>query len=218
MTRSKTTTMLSTARQSTETVQSAGAITRIGILDAAASIIVEQGYEACTMRAVAARVNIKAGSLYYHFASKEVLMEEIINLGIQQLFDRVTEAVGKVASDAPFMRKLEAAVATHLDGLVGEDRKLQVHEHFPPALKRRSRRIREKYAKLWVQLFAEGVARKEIDADIDLEALALYFLGSLNRVPVWLKSSGRTSGAIADLATRVLMRGVGVGPRRLQRG
>ena len=210
--------MLNTAKHQTEPGQTSGAATRIHILDAAASIIVEQGYEACTMRAVAARVNIKAGSLYYHFASKEVMMEEIINLGIQQLFDRVTAAVGAVARDAPFMRKLEAAVATHLDGLVGEDKKLQVHEHFPPALKRRSRRIRERYARLWVQLFTEGVARKEIDPALDLEALALYFLGSLNRVPVWLKASGRTSAAIADLATRVLMRGVGVGPRRGQRG
>ena len=210
----KRATRLTAAKHPTEAGLSSGAATRICILDAAASIIVEKGYEACTMRAVAARVNIKAGSLYYHFASKEVLMEEIINLGIQQLFDRVTAAVGAVASNAPFIRKLEAAVATHIDGLVGEDKKLQVHEHFPPALKRRSRRIREKYAKLWVQLFAEGVARREIDPDIDLEALVLYFLGSLNRVPVWLRASGRSSAAIIDLATRILIRGVGVGPRR----
>ena len=47
------------------------------ILDAAADIIVRQGYDACTMRAVAALVDMKAGSLYYHFKSKDEIVEEI---------------------------------------------------------------------------------------------------------------------------------------------
>ena len=64
--------------------------------------------------------------------------------GIPQLLDRVTEAVGTVASDVPFMRKLEVVVSTHLDELVGDDRKRRVHEHFPTALERRRRHIKRR--------------------------------------------------------------------------
>ena len=76
--------------------------TRTEILEAAASIIVESGYEGCTMRAVAARVNMKAGSLYYHFPSKEDIVGEILNLGIEDLYESVQAELSRTPADATF--------------------------------------------------------------------------------------------------------------------
>lgn len=179
------------------------------ILDAAAEIIVRQGYEACTMRAVATIVDMKAGSLYYHFKSKDEIVEEILNQGIETLFEFVSDTVRSFPREASFVEKIEAAVRAHLSSMVGKDRKfMHVYEHLPPIIKRRSRRMREKYAQLWHGLFAEGVAAGDVDAGIDLKLLVPYVLGGLNRVPEWIHASGASCDAVVDLATATLLNGI----------
>lgn len=179
------------------------------ILDAAAEIIVRQGYEACTMRAVANMVDMKAGSLYYHFKSKDEIVEEILNQGIETLFEFVSDTVRNFSREAPFVEKITAAVRAHVSSMVGKDRKfMHVYEHLPPIIKRRSRRMREKYAMLWHGLFAEGLTDGNVSSDVDLKLLVPYFLGGLNRVPEWIHVSGASSDAIADLATSILLKGI----------
>ncbi len=179
------------------------------ILDAAAEIIVRQGYEACTMRAVAALVDMKAGSLYYHFKSKDEIVEEILNQGIETLYDFVQETIRKLPQEAPFAERVEAAVRAHISSMVGKDRKyMHVYEHLPPIIKRRSRKMREKYAHLWHELFAGGVAGGDVDPGTDLGILVPYFLGGLNRVPEWIRASGAGSDAVASLATATVLKGI----------
>ncbi|WP_336812997.1 TetR/AcrR family transcriptional regulator [Bosea sp. MMO-172] len=181
------------------------------ILNAAAEIIVRQGYEACTMRAVAALVDMKAGSLYYHFKSKDEIVEEILNQGIETLFEFVQDTIRNLPAEAPFAEKVSAAVGAHLSSMVGKDRTfMHVYEHLPPVIKRRSRKMREKYAQLWRDLFAAGVDGGEVDPAIDLAIVIPYFLGGLNRVPEWIRASGATSDTVTTLATTMLLRGVGL--------
>jgi AcrR family transcriptional regulator len=183
---------------------------RAAILDAAAEIIVRQGYDACTMRAVAALVDMKAGSLYYHFKSKDEIVEEILNQGIETLYTRVAETIRSLPQEAPFAERLLAAVQVHISSLVGKDQKyMHVYEHLPPTIKRRSRKMREKYAQLWHGLFADGVASGETADGHDLSLLVPYFLGGLNRVPEWSRASGASSEQIAALAVATLLDGIG---------
>ena len=182
------------------------------ILAAAAEIIVRKGYDACTMRAVAALVDMKAGSLYYHFKSKDEIVEEILNQGIETLHARVTEAMRALPKEAPFADRLSAAVGVHIAGLVGKDQTyMHVYEHLPPVIKRRSRKMRETYAQLWHDLFAGGVASGEVDASIDLQLMVPYFLGGLNRVPEWLRASGASGNQVAALAITTLLDGIRAG-------
>jgi TetR/AcrR family transcriptional regulator, cholesterol catabolism regulator len=188
---------------------SKSAPTRTEILEAAASTIVENGYEGCTMRAVAARVNMKAGSLYYHFPSKEDIVGEILNLGIETLYEYVEAELAKLPADSPFEVRIRTATVAHIHCMVGTDKKfMQVYDHLPPILKRKSRKMREKYAKLWYDLFSEGVWRNEVTAGVNLKILVPYFLGGLNRVPEWLRASGSSSEDVAGLATDILLRGL----------
>ena len=180
------------------------------ILDAAAEIIVREGYDACTMRAVASLVDMKAGSLYYHFKSKDEIVEEILNQGIETLYERVAETIRSLPKEAPFAQRLAAAVEVHITSLVGKDQKyMHVYEHLPPTIKRRSRKMREKYARLWHELFADGVASGEAANGHDLRLLVPYFLGGLNRVPEWSRSSGASGEQIAGLAVATLLDGIG---------
>jgi len=180
------------------------------ILDAAAEIIVREGYDACTMRAVAALVDMKAGSLYYHFKSKDEIVEEILNQGIETLYARVSGTIRGLPKEAPFAQRLSAAVEVHITSLIGKDQRyMHVYEHLPLVIRRRSRKMREKYAQLWHDLFADGVASGEADAAHDLRLLVPYFLGGLNRVPEWSRTSGASSEQIAGLAVATLLDGIG---------
>lgn len=184
--------------------------TKLEILHAGAKLIVERGYEAFTMRAVASLVNMKAGSIYYHFSSKDKIVEEILNTGIAHLLDYVKRVLEKMPDGAPLATRLNAAVTAHISCMVGLHREsMQIYEHLPPVLKRSSRMMRERYAGLWYELFAEGARRGEIDAAVDMHLVVPFFLGALNRIPEWLRTTGATAEDIGALATRVVLQGVG---------
>ena len=183
--------------------------TRMEILNAGAKLIVERGYEAFTMRAVASLVNVKAGSIYYHFASKDEIVEEILNTGIARLLDYVQRVLGALPSEAPLETRLKAAVMAHVSCMVGLHRDLmQIYEHLPPVMKRSSRKMREKYALVWYDMLADGARRGELDNALELHLLVPFFLGALNRIPEWLRTAGATAEDVTALATRVLFQGV----------
>jgi len=50
---------------------------RDSILGAAAKLFRRQGYSATTLRQIAAIAEIKAGSIYYYFNSKEAILDEV---------------------------------------------------------------------------------------------------------------------------------------------
>ena len=52
-----------------KTVAENAEVGRTGILDAAALLFGRQGYGAVSLRMIAEAAGIKAGSIYYHFAS-----------------------------------------------------------------------------------------------------------------------------------------------------
>jgi AcrR family transcriptional regulator len=57
------------------TLSTKSAKTRAAILDASLRLFREQGYEATTMRAVAAEAGVSLGNAYYYFAGKEHLVQ-----------------------------------------------------------------------------------------------------------------------------------------------
>jgi AcrR family transcriptional regulator len=184
-------------------------LTRNEILDAAASLIVGRGFGACTMRAVAEKVQIKPGSLYHHFASKEAIIQEILNSGLVMLLDQVRTKLESLLPEMMFWERVEAAIDVHVSCMSSGDMVfMQVYEHLPPVLKRESSAMRKKYARLWFELFREGIQLGEIDPTLDLGLFIPYFLGGLNRVSEWLRAVGADSKDVARLAVTVLFGGV----------
>ncbi|MGH7579403.1 MAG: TetR/AcrR family transcriptional regulator [Gemmatimonadales bacterium] len=59
--------------------------TRQRILEAAREMFVERGYEATTMRAIAARIEYTPTAIYHHFRNKEALLAELCALDFKAL-------------------------------------------------------------------------------------------------------------------------------------
>ncbi|MBV6418152.1 MAG: hypothetical protein CMLOHMNK_02951 [Steroidobacteraceae bacterium] len=69
------------------TEPSKGERTAQRIMDAAEVVFAAKGYEAASLRAVAARVGIRQPGLYNHFASKEALYRAVLHRGLQPMAD-----------------------------------------------------------------------------------------------------------------------------------
>src|SRR5689334_6642648 len=71
-----------------------GTSAREEILDAAAELFGQQGYAATSTRAIALAVGIKQASLYYHFASKEQILEELLAGTVAPALDAAATLAG----------------------------------------------------------------------------------------------------------------------------
>ena len=81
------------------------------VLDCAARLFRQRGYGATSLRDIAAESGMKAGSLYYHFASKDEIVIDVLNIGVARVNEAVKTAVAKLSADAPLGDVID--VSTH---------------------------------------------------------------------------------------------------------
>jgi len=81
--------------------------TRERILDASAALFSKQGYNGTALRDIAKSLDMKAGSLYYHFDSKEQLVLEILKIGLENIINTVLARVNALPEDACDSRGLD---------------------------------------------------------------------------------------------------------------
>jgi AcrR family transcriptional regulator len=67
--------------------------TRQRLYEAAVELIAEQGFSATTVDDIALRANVAKGTVYYNFASKTALFEELLRHGVGLLTDDFRAAV-----------------------------------------------------------------------------------------------------------------------------
>lgn len=164
------------------------------LLVAAARLFARHGFEATSMRDIAGAVGMLAGSMYYHFPSKEELVEATHGLGVRQIIEAVAAATDGI--EDPWLR-LEAGCVAHLQSLLGgSDFAAVVRQEFSrvsPRLRRRLIAQRDEYE----ALFASLIAALPLEPRTDRRLLRLMLLGALNATPVWYRAGGETPAAIA---------------------
>jgi AcrR family transcriptional regulator len=86
--------------------------TRSQIVDAALRLFRERGYQATTMRAIAAEAGVSVGNAYYYFGSKEELVEGFYD---QLAAEHVRATEPLLASRTDFGKRLQVALLSWLD-------------------------------------------------------------------------------------------------------
>ena len=89
-----------------------GAEARRRILDVAAALFLERGYAGTSLREIAGEVGMKTGSLYYHFASKNALLQTILRQGIDVMVEAFHEAE-RATREADGRSRFAAHVRAH---------------------------------------------------------------------------------------------------------
>lgn len=186
--------------------------TRRKILDAAARAFLQRGYDATTLQEIAEAAGMQAGSLYYHFESKEQLLEAVFDIGMRRVVEAAREAVAALPGDAPFAARLSAAVGAHLEQLLGQgdytSANIRIFGQAPEGVRTRQLRLREAYAEWWRALLEEGRARGEVREDADLSLVRMLLFGAMNWAIEWYDPSTGPIGRIAEEASALVLRGL----------
>jgi AcrR family transcriptional regulator len=176
---------------------------RLSVLEAAAKLFRRQGYSATTLRQIAGMAEIKAGSIYYYFDSKEAILDEVLDQGLFRIFEAVKIALAK-AGKVSHRRRIGLAIETHLTALLEASdftsANIRIYGQLPEHLKKRHRPLRRAYAKYWDQLFLNARRAGEIRADIEIVPLRIFVLGALNWTVEWFSDSKKE--AVLKLAQR----------------
>lgn len=163
--------------------------TRERILLEAARLFRHHGYAATTLREVADASGIKAGSIYYHFESKDQILGEVLDKGIQVVAETVRQRVDALPADATARERVAAAIEGHLWGLLHHgdftSANIRIYGQIPAAAKNRHRKIRRDYADYWDRLLEDALERGELRPDSSTAVIRLFVIGALNWTVEW---------------------------------
>lgn len=87
--------------------------TRAAVLAAAEQEFARRGFNATRLEDVAAVVNLKRATLFYHFRDKQALYDAVVANAFGALTARLTEVFS--ADDEPIITRMESAVAAWVD-------------------------------------------------------------------------------------------------------
>ena len=173
-------------------------MSRAKLLSVSARLFAKGGFEATSMRDIAGKAGMLAGSMYYHFPSKNDLIAAVYAAGVAEIGAAVDAAIApsRTRSRAPWMR-LEAACAAHLESLLADSAHAAVMtadlHRLDSRLRRRLIAMRDSYEQRFIQL----IAVLPLAAGTDRSLWRLQLLGSLNWTPTWYHPRGKSPAAIA---------------------
>lgn len=146
------------------------------------------------MRDIAGEAGMLAGSMYYHFPSKNELIAAVYEAGVAEIGAAVDAAVARYR--APWTR-LEAACVAHLEALLAD----RAHAAVMTAdLSRLDARLRRRLVVLrdgYEARFVELVEALPLAGGVDRTLWRLHLLGALNWTPTWYRAEGKSPAAIA---------------------
>ncbi|WP_405643065.1 TetR/AcrR family transcriptional regulator [Streptomyces sp. NBC_00019] len=156
--------------------------TRQKLYEAAVTLIAEQGFSATTVDEIAERAGVAKGTVYYNFASKSVLFEELLRHGVGLLTASLRDAAERTAREGG--SKTDALDAMIRAGLVFIDRYPAFTQLYVAELWRTNRAwqstllvVRQQAVAVIEDVLREGIANGEFHEAIDVSLTASALVG-----------------------------------------
>jgi AcrR family transcriptional regulator len=129
---------------------------RAALLDAAAGMFAERGYNGVSIEDLGSAVGVSGPAVYRHFASKQAVLAALL-VGVSRgLLDGGT-AVEEASADAA--GALRALIAFHVDFALDEPDTIRVQDRDLDALseseRREVRRLQRRYVEVWTRVLGE---------------------------------------------------------------
>ena len=162
------------------------------ILERAARLIFEKGYEGTSMQDIADACGLTKAGLYHHVATKEALLIAIMEYGMD-LFEEVVLARVEHIRDP--LERLRQTMAYNFE-LVTHDSSKEVtiilHEHqtLTGVAQKKINARKKRYVRFLEDAFKEGIAAGQI-RNVDPTIASFSFLGSVLWSYKWYRPEGR---------------------------
>mgnify|MGYP006169409757 CR=1 FL=1 len=196
---------------SPSTAPAAEAAGRQRILDEAATLFVRQGFEATSLRHIASACGMQAGSLYYHFASKNDLLETVLARGMSVMVEAFQAAeIATTGADAH--TRIGAHVRAHLAALFENGPYTAAHvmtfRTAPPEVHNAIVAHRDGYEAMWTKLLQGLIDSGEIDSATPVGLSRLTLFGSMNTTVEWFDLDRGNLDQLAEVITNQFLTGV----------
>ncbi|MBL4667088.1 MAG: TetR/AcrR family transcriptional regulator [Sneathiella sp.] len=186
--------------------------TRQSILDAAAHMFRDAGYAAVSLRGIAAAAEMKAGSVYYHFKSKEDIVLEVLNLGIERVHEAVQLSYADQVGIGTAKQVLSACVHAHLNTLLAHSdytsANVRIYGQVPANVQQKALTVRRKYEKLWDDILQSTKSSGNLNKNVDLKVFRLMLIGSLNATLEWFDPAHGNVEELANGYVEILTNGL----------
>ena len=184
-------------------------VPRVDLIRAAAlRHFAEHGYDAASMRQIAADAGITIATLYFHCSTKEQLLFDVLEAQMREL----SEGLDAVLEDAPgsFSAGLAAAIRFHIQYVTRDEAGANISTSelrgLTGELRERHLATRDAYEGKFRTLLLAGIAVGEF-APVDVPVITAGILGIGLTVGRWYRPGGRlTPDQIADEYIRFVLK------------
>ena len=195
---------------------SKSARTRSRILNAAAHVLSVKGYAGTRLSDVAEYAELQAPAIYYYFASRDDLIEEVMYAGIADMRRNLQDALDALPPETSPLDKILTAVEAHLR------HELELSDYASASIRNagqipeplRARQLKEEaaYGRIWRRLFDEARADGQLRSDLDARHAQLLVLGALNWSAEWFDPRRSSVDTIVSNAQVLVRNGLSPAP------
>ncbi len=186
--------------------------TRARILDAAAKALSERGYAGLRLSDVAEAAELQTPAIYYHFASREDLIEEVMWVGLADMREHLGSVLAALPADATPVERILAAVEAHLR------HELEISDYttaairnagqIPPELRVRAEKEENRYGRLWRDLMAAAEIAGVLRPELDPHVARMLVVGALNWTAEWWNPRRTSIDLVVDNAQNLVRHGL----------
>jgi AcrR family transcriptional regulator len=163
------------------------------VLAAAVQLFAEYGYHAATMRDIARIAGIQAASIYYHYASKQALLVEIMETHMRQLNANLEHILSKQNT---IRQCLYEAISNHIRLHTTYKSEFFIIDTEIRALEGENRAkilaLRDQYEDLIQRLLREGIEQGVL-RQTDVKVSSYAIIAMCTEVAKWFRPAGRLS-------------------------
>lgn len=164
------------------------------------------------MRSIADQAGIEAGSIYYHFSSKEELVDVVLSHGADSIMRLIKEHMDALPPGANAERRFKAALLGLMSSVIKHGDYDLAHgrllNQLPAGACERQIKRREQHQKIWSKLLlglrSEGMLRE----DVDLSLCRVFILGSINSTQMWFNPKKGSLEEVVDQFCTIFFEGV----------
>ncbi len=184
------------------------------ILHSAVRLFAEYGYHAAPLRDIARIAGIQAASIYYHYASKQALLIEIMETHMQRLNANLERIIRELEDP---QQRLRAAIANHIRLHTSYKAEFFIIDTEIRALEGENRTriisLRDRYESLLQELLRDGMERGVFrQSDVKISSYAI--IAMCTEVATWFRPNGRLSvQQVIDIYTQMITQGLLVAPK-----
>ena len=173
------------------------------LLQTAAHLFRNKGFERTTVRDLASAVGIQSGSIFHHFKSKDEILRTVLEETIHYNMAMMHSALAVAGTPRDRVLALIRCELQSIMGGTGEALGLLVYEWRSLAVEGREYilSLRETYEQLWLQVLSE--AREAGCFKADAFVLRRFLNGALSWTSTWFRQDGPMS--LEQLAEQALL-------------